>query len=76
MQQPTTLEAALARIAELEANPPKPKAQELSVSPKGYIMFKPTGYKGWPMCGTKEAWFDAFKRQDEITAFIRANKGN
>lgn len=46
---------------------------ELSLSPKGCIMFQPKGRKGWPITLYAADWSVVFARQDEIKKFISEN---
>lgn len=77
MQQVTETPAqTIARLtAQIEAMAKKQPGptQELAVSPKGYIMFKPKGHKGWPITMTPAAFQALMSRQAEITKFIADN---
>jgi hypothetical protein len=77
MQTQETKDQLIARLiaenAALKTNQ-KPAARgEISLSPKGCIMFKPAGIKGWPVTLYAGTWAAIFERQDEIKAFIADN---
>lgn len=70
MTQVTTLEQALARIAELEANQPKPKSS-IKVSAKGAISVY--GLGRFPVTLYMSQWQALFEKKEAIEAFIIEN---
>ena len=64
------LQAELAQAK--QAAKPAPRG-ELSISPKGCIMFQPKGRKGWPVTLYAADWAAIFARQGEIQKFITDN---
>lgn len=71
MHQPTTLEAALARIAELEAKKNGP-GLSLKVSTKGAVSLY--GLGRWPVTLYASQWESLLAHQGALSAFLSANK--
>lgn len=67
-----TIARLQAELAQAKANA-RPAAQEISLSPKGYIMVKPKGYKGWPVTFTPSAFTYIVNNQGKIQEFIAKN---
>lgn len=71
MSEAITLEQAMARIAELEAQANKSKGPTIKVSSKGAVSFY--GLGRWPVTLYMSQWQKLFENQEAIKAFIQAN---
>lgn len=65
-----TIERLKAELAQAKAAAKPAPRGELSLSPKGCIMFQPKGRKGWPITLYAADWQQIFARQEDIKAFI------
>lgn len=72
MEQPTTLEAALKRIRELEAAKAPKSNFKLKVSTKGCV--SAYGLGRWPVTLYASQWESLLSNADNIKTFIQDNK--